>query len=91
MANIENDKTKCNKNVISAVAPVAVELPEIEIPAKVIADILSCSPIYVKLIRQGNRPVNTTLAEKIEVTDQLLKDGAVRLIQDVKRTINNHL
>lgn len=86
-ANIMKSKTNCNKNECSQVAPKVNEAIEIDIPARVIASMVGCSPIYVKLIRQGKREGYTKTAERIQVVDTLLKDGIRDLIVNTKELI----
>jgi hypothetical protein len=78
---IANKKSICNKNSVETITPQPVE---IQIPAKVIADVVDCSVVYVKKIRRGARPNDSELAQKIEVTDKLMTDGMDKLLKEVR-------
>ncbi|MFN4248951.1 MAG: hypothetical protein ACK4EY_14585 [Flavipsychrobacter sp.] len=87
MAKIVNKKTKCNKAHVEQLAPVPVANIDMDVPARVVASVVGCSPMYVKRIRQGKQEVTTVTAEKVHVADMLLKCGVQELITNTKALI----
>lgn len=61
--------------------------PKIIITHELIADVVQCAPITVRMILKGARSQNTKLGKNIIYSKVLLETGVKKLVEEVKNSL----